>query len=143
MVLGNLEFSAAAIAWSCVAVVASVAISLGALAVVLLRLPADYFRGAHSPRFWSQRHPALRWLGIAGKNLLGLVLVLLGMVLSLPAVPGQGLLTILLGVMLLDFPGKRRLEQKLVSQPKVLRAINWLRTRYGRPPLVLDAPSTA
>jgi hypothetical protein len=70
--------------------------------------------------------------------LLGAFLVLLGIVLSLPGVPGQGVLTILLGVMLLDFPGKRGLELKLVSRPKVLNTINRIRHRFDRPPLLLD-----
>jgi hypothetical protein len=72
------------------------------------------------------------------KNLLGLGLVALGLLLSLPGIPGQGLLTGLIGIMLLDFPGKRRLERKLVGMPRVLAAINRLRHRYGKVPLVLD-----
>jgi hypothetical protein len=63
--------------------------------------------------------------------------------MSVPGVPGQGLLTILIGVMLLDFPGKRRLERWLLRRRGVLAAINKVRARYGRPPLVLDAPPVA
>jgi hypothetical protein len=73
-----------------------------------------------------------------GKNVLGVILVIVGIILSLPGVPGQGLLTILLGLMLLDLPGKRRLEQRLVRRPSLLRVINGLRVRYGRAPLILD-----
>jgi hypothetical protein len=40
--------------------------------------------------------------------------------------------------MLLDFPGKRRLEYRFVSQPRVLQTINQLRGKFGKPPLVLD-----
>jgi UPF0716 family protein affecting phage T7 exclusion len=69
---------------------------------------------------------------------LGVVLVVLGILMSVPGVPGQGFLTILLGIMLLDFPGKRNLEYKLVSRPQVLNAINKLRHRFGKPSLVLD-----
>jgi hypothetical protein len=58
--------------------------------------------------------------------------------MSLPGVPGQGVLTILLGIMLLDLPGKRRLEQKILKQPKVLKKINSLRQKFSKPPLVLD-----
>jgi len=72
-----------------------------------------------------------------GKNLLGLVLVALGVVLSVPGVPGQGLLTILIGIILLDFPGKRALVQRLVGRPAVLGAINRLRARFRRPPMEL------
>jgi hypothetical protein len=53
-------------------------------------------------------------------------------------VPGQGILNILLGIMLLDFPGKRSLEYRLVSRPQVLSTINKLRHRFGKPKLVLD-----
>jgi hypothetical protein len=58
-----------------------------------------------------------------------------GIILSLPGIPGQGVLTILLGIMLSDFPGKVRLERKIVSYPKVREALNLLRSRFGKPPL--------
>ena len=77
-------------------------------------------------------------VGIVAKNISGVVLVFAGILMSLPGVPGQGVLTILMGVMLLDFPGKRRLELKLVSRPKVLRTVNRIRARFDRPPLLLD-----
>lgn len=114
--------------------------SVGSLAVVvwvLVRLPPDYFQNDHHAAFpWADRHALLRWLGIVAKNLLGLLLVAIGIVLSLPGVPGQGLLTILIGIMLLDFPGKRWLERALVNRPSVKRSINRLRERFGKPPLV-------
>jgi hypothetical protein len=105
---------------------------------VLIKLPDTYFKAEHGREFWVEGHPALRWGGLILKNLLGAALVLFGVVMSLPGVPGQGVLTILMGVMLLDFPGKRQLELKLVSRPKVLRAINRIRHRFKRPPLQLD-----
>ena len=113
-------------------------VSLGIVALVLVKLPVTYFRTDHPREFWADRHPGIRFAGVVSKNLLGLLLVGLGIVLALPGVPGQGVLTILLGIMLLDFPGKRRLELKLVSRPKVLHAINRLRHRFGKPKLVLD-----
>ena len=77
------------------------------------------------------------------KNLFGVFLVALGIVLSLPGVPGQGVLTILMGAMLLDFPGKRRVERWLLRRRGVFTSINRLRARFGRRPLELDAPATA
>ncbi len=85
-----------------------------------------------------ERHPFLRWSGIVVKNLLGLLLIIAGIIMAVPGVPGPGVLTILLGIMLMDFPGKRRLEHKLVSRPRVFAAINQLREKFGKPPLVLD-----
>src|SRR5262245_58667614 len=100
----------------------------------VVKLPADYFVQQRQPRSakrWSVSH----WAQFLLRNLLGLALIGLGVVLSLPGIPGQGLLTILLGIMLSDFPGKERLERKIVSYPKVLEALNRLRHRFGKPPL--------
>ena len=113
-------------------------INLAIVSFVLVKIPANYFSKDHSHAFMSGRPPFIRYLGIVGKNLLGVVLVALGIVLSLPGVPGQGILTILLGIMLLDFPGRRSLEHKLVSRPRVFNAINKLRHKFGKPNLVLD-----
>jgi hypothetical protein len=113
-------------------------ISLAIVSFILVKLPPTYFQESHSRDFWVDRHPSIRWAGLIGKNALGIVLVLLGILMSIPGVPGQGILTILLGIMLVDFPGKRQLEYKLVSRPKVRETINRLRLRFGEPPLVLD-----
>ena len=118
--------------------VVTFAVSLGVVSFILVKLPFTYFQQGHPRDFWSDRHPGIRLAGIFAKNVLGILLVALGILMSIPGVPGQGVLTILLGIMLLDFPGKRRLELKLVSRPKVLKAINGLRHRFGKPALVLD-----
>lgn len=113
-------------------------ISLGIVSFIVVKIPADYFHSDHPRDLWSDKPPAIRYLLIIGKNLLGVILVALGIVMSLPGVPGQGFLTILLGIMLLDFPGRRELERKLVTRPQILNAINKLRHRFGKPELVLD-----
>jgi hypothetical protein len=113
-------------------------VSLAVVTLVLVKLPANYFHSSHAREFLVESHPVLRAIGIVAKNLLGLVLVAAGVVMSLPGVPGQGVLTILLGIMLLDFPGKRALETNIVSRPRVNTAVNTLRARFGKPPLMLD-----
>lgn len=112
--------------------------SLAVVSFVLVKLPATYFKSSHNKKFLADRPPVIRGLAIIGKNLLGVLLVVIGILLSLPGVPGQGILTILLGVMLLDFPGRPRLEHWLVSRPRVFNAINKLRHRFSKPALVLD-----
>jgi hypothetical protein len=111
--------------------------NLAVVSFILIRLPADYFKEKHK-EFMAERPAAIRWAAIIGKNLLGVLLVALGLVLSVPGVPGQGILTILLGIMLLDFPGRRTLERKLIGRPKVLNSVNKLRSRFDKPPLVLE-----
>jgi len=58
--------------------------------------------------------------------------------IAMLVLPGQGILAILGGIELMDFPGKYRLERWIVSRPAVLRSVNWLRRRMGRPPLVFE-----
>ncbi len=124
--------------WIAIFSVITFILSIVVTVVVLIKLPDTYFKAEHEREFWVERHPVLRWGGLVVKNLLGAVLVLFGVVMSLPGVPGQGVLTILLGIMLLDFPGKRSLETRIVSRPRVRSAVNALRERFGKPPLMLD-----
>ena len=118
--------------------VVTFAISLAIVSVVMVKIPADYFQQGKERKILAGKPQVIRYLAIFGKNLLGVALVIVGILLSLPGVPGQGFLTILLGVMLLDFPGKQKLEHKIVSRPQVRNAINKLRRRFGKPELVLD-----
>ena|SRR5437764_12947999 len=112
-------------------------LSLAIVSIILVKLPADHFSQSHKTKLWSGPNPALHAAKVIGKNVLGVLLVIVGIILSIPGVPGQGLLTILLGIMLVDFPGKNRLEHKLLSRPGVVNTINRLRGRFGKPPLEL------
>lgn len=118
-------------------------ISLGSLVltalllpVVVVRLPADYFvrkkLTGHGPR------NGLDWVWHIGKNTLGVVFVLAG--IAMLVLPGQGLLTILIGILLLDFPGKRKLERAIICRPAILKVVNRMRQKRGRPPVVTDPP---
>ena len=113
-------------------------VSLGIVSLILVKIPADYFKKNHKTKFWSGPNPPVHAAKVIGKNILGFLLVVLGIVLSIPGVPGQGLLTILLGIMLLDFPGKSTLERKLLSRPEIVKTINRLRDRFHKQPLELD-----
>jgi len=110
------------------------ALTLAVATMVVLRLPVTYFSeddAAHAARAASWRSP--RGLG---RNALGVILILLGVLLSVPGVPGQGLLMVLIGLMLVDFPGRRRVEKALARRPGILATVNRLRARFGRPPLL-------
>ena len=129
-------------AWIGVAIaIGSFAVSLGLTIAVVIRIPADYFVAEHVPLPFAGHSLPVRVAARAGLNLLGLLLVVLGVVLSLPGVPGQGLLTILFGVMLLDIPGKRSIERRIIRRPAILKSVNRLRARYGRPPVQVEEPA--
>ena len=117
---------------------ASFLINLGIVSFILVKLPADHFSKKRKTKFWAGPRPAIHAAKVIGKNIAGVLLVALGIVLSLPGVPGQGLLTVLLGIMLLDFPGRHRLEQKLLSKPSIVNTLNRLRERFDKPPLQLN-----
>jgi len=109
--------------------------TLFAIPMILVRLPADYF-DTRTPRHWMKdHHPVLRLSGLIVKNIVGIVFLLAGFAMLF--LPGQGVLTMLIGISLMDFPKKRQLEAKMVGQPTVLGVINSMRQKFGKPPLTL------
>jgi hypothetical protein len=109
--------------------------SLLSLPFLVSRIPADYFLDAkrHHGRL-EQMHPMTYLAVRVAKNLLGWLLLVAG--IAMLVLPGQGLLTILTGLVLCDFPGKYNLERRLASNPRILGSINWLRRRGGHAPLL-------
>lgn len=116
----------------------SLALSFAAIAIVMVKIPANYFSSHYKQDFLPDSSWLVRWGAVIAKNIAGLILIVLGIILSLPGVPGQGILTILLGLIMIDIPGKRPLEAKIIKRPAVLTAVNNLRSRYNKPPLELD-----
>lgn len=105
---------------------------------LISRMSADYFlEDRNEKKRFTHIHPVLGLLGVIAKNVVGGLLILLGIFLSLPGVVGQGLLTILIGISIMDFPGKRKLELKLVSYRPIHSAIDWIRKKTNKPPLIL------
>ena len=114
--------------------VASFIVSILFCTLVIAYLPPDYF--LPNRRANRIRHPVLR-IGLKClKNLLAVVLVVVG-IIQIP-LPGQGILTILIGIIISDIPGKRKLERRIISSPVVLSTANGIRSRFKRPLLVLD-----
>ena len=105
--------------------------------IVVVRIPEDYFSDQRRKESrWAHLHPVLRYALIVLKNLAGFILLVMGILMLI--LPGQGLLTIFFGIALMDFPGKFALERRLVSYPKVLNSINWIRKKANRKPLALN-----
>ncbi len=114
--------------------------SLIAIPLFVVRIPEDYFaRQDAVPLSWWEHHPVLRWVVTGLKNIAGWIFILAGV--AMLVLPGQGLITMLVGVMLIDFPGKFRVERWLAGRRPLMRALNWIRRRAGRTPL--EAPGGA
>ncbi|GAB4140532.1 MAG: hypothetical protein Fur0037_07050 [Planctomycetota bacterium] len=111
---------------------ASLLLAVSLLPVVVARLPRDYFARSRGPWEGAGRR-SLAWRVL--KNSLAALFVLAG--IAMLVLPGQGLLTILAGLLLADFPGKRRIERALVRRPSILRLVNRMRERRGREPIEL------
>ena len=109
--------------------------SLIAIPWILVRLPAHYFDMRVPRPFLGGRHPVLRAAAIFIKNVFGFVFLLAG--IAMLVLPGQGILTMLIGISMLDFPRKRELEAWMIGRPLVLAGINRLRARFGKPPFEL------
>lgn len=101
--------------------------SLAAVPILVARAPVDYFVA-------SRRHEAPLLRKIA-RNLLGGMLLVAGVLMLV--LPGQGMLTLLAALCLLDFPGKRGLVRRMVQRPRVASALQWLRRRAQKPPFEL------
>ncbi len=137
----DLELESTGVIWSVSLLLLGIALSVAATIFVIVKLPANYFQDAHSHIFMPSANPVVRWIGLIAKNLLGCVLIVLGIVLSLPGVPGPGLLLIVIGISLVNIPGKHRLVGQLVGRPSILRPLNRVRRHFGKPPLVHEEPA--
>ncbi|MDC0049907.1 hypothetical protein OAL09_11275 [Verrucomicrobia bacterium] len=89
-------------------------------------MPDDYFV-IDSPA--SNKHSgnlidlALR----VAKNLFGFLLIICGIILLV--IPGQGLVTIVLGAWIIDLPWIIKIKRKFVYSRFVKRALNWIRSK--------------
>jgi len=93
-------------------------------------IPSDYFIKKNNSEFRSN-YPIFWLVSIIIKNLVGYTLIVGGILMLV--LPGQGLFTIFVGLMLSNYPGKFYIERKFIAIPSVLRAINWLRKKSNTP----------
>jgi len=126
------------LAWTGVGSLVFFFLSLFLLPLVVIYLPKDYFeRDLYIP---PKANPIRLGLALL-KNLLGVLVVLAGILMLF--LPGQGILSILVGLSLIDFKGKRRLQRKLLARRRVRSSVQWIRKKAGREPLSLPDPKDA
>ena len=113
--------------------VTSLVLSIAGCAALITFLPPDYFTETNQGRHI--KNPILRFFVFVLKNLVGGVFIVVGALMLV--LPGQGLLTILSGLIISDFPGKKRLARKIIRIRAVFLAANKIRQQFNRPPLIL------
>jgi hypothetical protein len=117
--------------------VSSIIMFLGTLVVlmaVIVMLPAEHFVRD------DKKHPAIP-IGNpilficyqVFKNLIGISFIVAG--LAMLVLPGQGLISLVIGLSLTSFPGKHRLTRFIIQRKAVFRSANWFRRKFDRPPL--------
>lgn len=111
-------------------------VSILIVAIVVVKIPANYFSSHYQRDFMPNTPWIVRWGAVILKNLIGVILIAAGIVMLIG--PGQGVLTILIGLIMMDIPGKRPLEARIIKRPTILTAVNDLRARYNKPPLEMD-----
>ena len=95
-------------------------------------IPTNYFIKKNMVK--SKKSYSFIWLiSVIVKNLIGYTLILGGLLMLV--LPGQGLFTILMGLVLSNYPGKYNIERRFISIPSVLKTVNWLRKKSNKPPL--------
>lgn len=117
----------------------SIIVFFATLAIIpyfIVRIPEDYLirRRRRAEKPFAQK-PKMRLFYLILKNLLGIIFVLAGLIMFV--IPGQGVITMLIGIMLMNFPGKRTLATTIVRQPTIFKSINWTRAKALCPPLIL------
>jgi len=132
-----IQFNKTSLFWLGIGSMTTFLAALFGMPFLIVRIPTDYFsihRRHHE--ILSNLHPVLHVLIWVGKNILGILFILAGMMMLV--LPGQGILTIVAGILLLSFPGKFHLARWIVKRSPVRRTLNWFRRRAGKDPLILD-----
>ena len=109
-------------------------ISVFMMVLIISFLPEDYLKSENRNLISSvqnSRYPLLKLLILIIKNLFGILLLLSGILMLV--LPGQGLLTIITGLVFMDYPGKYKFERKLLRQKGVINSINWIRSLLSKP----------
>ncbi len=124
------------VAWGLLFTVVTIIASYGLIVIGMIKIPADYFSSTYVREIDSDKHFSVRWAAFLVKNTIGFLLIIAGIIMIFT--PGPGVPTILLGLIMMDIPGKRPLEAKLIQRPMVLSAVNDLRAKYNKLPLIMD-----
>ena len=109
-------------------------VSLLSIGWLVSLIPSDYFINRKESKF-KLNYPVAWIVSAVIKNIFGYILIFGGILMLI--LPGQGLITIFIGLLLSNYPGKYSIEKRIIASPKILKSINWLRKRSNEPPLII------
>ena len=125
------QFLQTALSWLAGISIITFILSLLCIPLAVGLLSPDCFIKLSSAKRTRPRLTAGFLLLLIIRNLLGILLGVAGVAMLF--LPGQGLLTILLGILLISFPGKHRLIIRLIRRPSVRRSLDWIRVKRNKP----------
>ncbi|WP_458777283.1 PGPGW domain-containing protein [Desulforhopalus sp. 52FAK] len=108
-------------------------LSLLLLPYMIRKIPSNYFLTLSSTPAKAIDYDIKFLFFFLLRNIFGCFLLLSGVIMLF--LPGQGLITIFVSLLLIDFPFKRRLITFLIVQKKIQNSINWIRKKTNKPPI--------
>jgi hypothetical protein len=109
--------------------------SIFMLPIVIINLPADYFKKKKRDARPHFLNPVVYVILLVLKNLVGIILVVLGLLMLV--LPGQGIITLIIGLMIVDLPGEKKMLKYILYKTSAVKAMNWLRRKNNKPPFEL------
>ena len=109
--------------------------SLVSIKWLVALIPIDYFVYKKNSKF-KTKYPFTWLISMIIKNIIGYLLIIGGILMLV--LPGQGLFTIFIGLMMSNYPGKYYIEKKIIAIPSILKTINWLRKQSNKEPIIIN-----
>lgn len=108
-------------------------LSLILLPYVVRKIPSDYFLTLSEEQPKLKGYDLKSILIVLFRNIFGILLLLSGVAMLF--LPGQGLITIFVSLLLLDFPGKKKFVIYLTNKRSVQISIDWIRKKAKKQPI--------
>lgn len=115
-------------------------VTLFGIPIIVSQIPEDYF--LHKRKTIHTQHLITRIVVSVIKNIIGLVLLVGGFIMIFLPIP-IGAAAIMMGIFIMDFPGKKRLERIIVRNKKIFATINWMRKKARKKPLIIPTTSNS
>lgn len=113
------------------------------ISYIITQIDKDYFlrkkmadANTIEPSYFTAMNSSVTLLIKISKIIIGICLLAVGLVMLV--LPGQGLITVLIGLSLLPFPGKNKIEQSILSRKAVRSTLNWIRIKANKEPFNFD-----
>ena len=110
---------------------------LVATPIIIIHLPSDFFHKRMAPLHENAHLSVFKICYLIVKNFFNAALVSVG--IALIFLPGQGIFAIVIGVSLMNIPGKHKMMCRIVRTKWLMRSLNRFRFRFNKPAFIVNA----